>query len=493
MLKAAKKYLYLLLHISIKFHRFDILFYTILISAFAIRVANLNYNSAFNDEAIYIVVGRMGLFTNDWWSYGAKLWMAGLPYIYPALSALAYQTGGLIGSRLLNVIFGTILVEEVYQFTNLIKLYDDKTNKIASLISAFIVGFSAIGIFISKLATYDILSFLLLMLGINSFLKAEHFKSGKYYFLAFIGLYFAFLTKIVIAVFFPLLFVLSLWLIWKRPKKHKNMAVLYLYIPFILATMVYLHSYLGNLITYLTTHQDQGKSGYLTILQIIWDEAKFGLVFLIPAGIMLYRNKRFKQFVVLTALSSVIPLFHLAIKRYLTLDKHMYLSVIFMSVIIGYGISLLILKRIRTKITKLLINTALIFASLLFVIDSNFELNKHQQGWENTKSLGQFISSKVNNGDKILTEDGASVILSLYENIFPPGNIITFDWIDYSGFTDDRGYSRALKDVYFDYIEIDNEFEGKDKLKNMIRQSLAVNYSLIYKTGVFEVYEKNGK
>lgn len=491
MLKSSKKYFNLKLQVLKKVNWFDPLFYLILISAFIVRVVNLNYNSAFNDEAIYIVVGRMGLFANDWWSYGAKEWMAGLPHIYPSLSTLAYQTGGLIGSRLLNVVLGTILVEEVFRFTNLINLYDDKTNKVAALVAAFIAGFSGIGIFVSKLATYDMASFLLLMLGINSFLKAEHFDNGKYYFLAFIGLYLAFLTKIISAVFFPPLFVLSLYLIWKRPKKHQNLAILYLYLPFILAMAVYGYSNLENLITFVGTHKDQGKSGYLTILQIIWNETKFCLMFLIPAGITLSRNKRFKQFAVLTALASVVPLFHLALRRYATLDKHMYLSIIFFSVIIGYGISLIIHQ--STKIKKLLVKTALIVTSLLFVIDSCFMVNEHQQEWKNTKSLGQFISGKVKKGDKILTEDGAAVILSLYENIFPPGNIITFSWIDYSGFTGDQGYFQALKDVYFDYIEIDNEFEGKNELKQEIKQSIAVNYSLIYRTGSFEVYEKNGK
>ncbi|MCL5432698.1 MAG: hypothetical protein M1524_01095 [Patescibacteria group bacterium] len=51
----------------------------ILTFAFVVRIININYNTAFNDEAIYVVIGRMGLFTNDWWSYGAKLWMAGVP------------------------------------------------------------------------------------------------------------------------------------------------------------------------------------------------------------------------------------------------------------------------------------------------------------------------------------------------------------------------------------------------------------------------------
>lgn len=126
---------------EIKEDYYSFLFYLLIISAFLVRIINLNYNSPFNDEAIYIVIGRMGLFANDWWSYGAKLWMAGLPYIYPPMSALAYEVGGLLGSRLLNVIFGVMLIEEVVRFVRLLNLFDEKTNKSAALIAGFLVAF----------------------------------------------------------------------------------------------------------------------------------------------------------------------------------------------------------------------------------------------------------------------------------------------------------------------------------------------------------------
>src|SRR4030042_1972523 len=80
----------------------DVIFYILLISSFLVRAINLNYNSPFNDEAIYIVVG-------------------------------------------------TFLVEEIYQLTRLIALSDSKTNQTAAITAAFLARFSGIGIFVSKL------------------------------------------------------------------------------------------------------------------------------------------------------------------------------------------------------------------------------------------------------------------------------------------------------------------------------------------------------
>ena len=49
--------------------------------AFFVRLYNLNYNSPFSDEALYVVVGKLGIFQHDWFSYNAKIWMGGLSYV----------------------------------------------------------------------------------------------------------------------------------------------------------------------------------------------------------------------------------------------------------------------------------------------------------------------------------------------------------------------------------------------------------------------------
>lgn len=475
--------------ITKKIDKHSLFFFIILLFSFLIPVISINYNSAFNDEAIYIVIGRMGLFANDWWSYGAKLWMAGVPYIYPPLSAMAYQFGGIIGSRFLNVIFGVLLVEEVYRFTKLINLYDEKTNKLASLIAAFLAAFSGIGIFVSKLATYDMPSFLLLMLGINSFLKAKNFTNGKYYFLSFFCIFMAFLTKIVIAVFFPILFVLSVFILKARDLKHRKAAITYLYLPLILGGLFYLFLYRDNLMTYIITHKDLGKAGnYMDLLSLIWEETKILLLLFIPVAFMILSSKRFKGFISLTLLSLAIPLFHLSLLRFATLDKHLYLTVIFLSVLTGYGISLAILNKnkLLSKVTK----SVLPFLIILYLYSSSQVLTRREFEWRNTYVLQNYFKEKIQPGDKVLTEEGGSVILALYDKIFPPTSIVTFDWIDYSGLQNSKGYLQAVSDVYFDYIQLDNIKHDDNPLNREIRKALVSNYSLSYKNDNFEVYEK---
>lgn len=465
--------------------------YIILLLAFIARIVNLNYNTAFNDEAIYIVIGRLGLFENDWWSYGAKLWMAGIPYIYPPMTALAYEVGGLVGSRLLNVILGVIFIEEVYRFVKLLNLFDKKTNTIAALIAAFLVAFSGLGFYVSRLATYDMPSFLLFFLGMNSFLKARSFSNGKYYFLSFLFLFLAFLTKIIIAVFFPILFVISILMLKNRPDSDKKAAITYLFIPMFIAGILYLIFYWDNLMTYIFTHKDLGKTegGIRDIIELIWRETYQPFLFAVPAGIALLGSLKARKAILgLVPLILIVPVFHIVLTRFATLDKHLYLVVAFLSVIVGYGVGYILTQKNKT-LGKI---SFVIFAILLtiYILTGQKSKAELEQQWKNTDNIQEFLKARVKPGDKILTEEGATTALALYDIIFPPKSVVTFDWIQYSGLENDEGYFRATKEGYFDYIELDGQFEGADELRDGIKQNMKDNYSLIYKEGTFEIYAR---
>lgn len=466
------------------------IFYGIIVFAVIVRVININYNSAFNDEAIYIVVGRMGLFAHDWWSYGAKLWMAGLPYVYPPLAALSYQVGGLVGARLLNVFFGILLVSEVFTLTKLLNLFDQKTNTVAALVASFIAAFSGIGIFVSKLATYDMPSFFLLIASMNLFLKARHHINGRLYFLAFLFLFAAFLTKIVVAIFIPILLGISLLVMKTRSKKHQRMSVIYFYAPFILAIVLYAFFYHDNLMTYVATHKSLGKTeSYMTLLSLIWSEANILFLLSVPAAYVFVRAKKYIEGMSLGILALAIPVFHLVLLRLATLDKHVYLTVTFLAVIVGYGISFFLQD--KNKLVRAGVVIVSLVALPYFVWSSHDVLYTREHEWTNTVTTQEYLKKNIKPGNKILTEEGGAVILALYDNIFPPKNIVTFDWIDYKGLGNESGYAQAVSDTYFDYVQLDMSTESGSSIRKDIEKHLASNYSLVYKQGALVVYEKN--
>ncbi len=136
--------------------------YTLLVLlafSFLVRAQNLNYNSAFIDEATSIIVGRLGIFQGDWWSYNAFNWMSGNPVMNPALSGITYVFGGLMASRLLSVFFGVLTVEVIVMFTILLSGPNKTESYFAGLIAGIIVAFSPIAINISRMTTYDMNSY----------------------------------------------------------------------------------------------------------------------------------------------------------------------------------------------------------------------------------------------------------------------------------------------------------------------------------------------
>ena len=77
---------------QVLFGAFGLLF----LASFLVRTINLSYNIPFYDEAVYVVIGRLGLYQHDWWSYNAASWVAGSSFLYPSLAALSYNLRGIV-------------------------------------------------------------------------------------------------------------------------------------------------------------------------------------------------------------------------------------------------------------------------------------------------------------------------------------------------------------------------------------------------------------
>jgi len=145
--------------------------YAVLFLSCLTRIINLNYNSPFNDEAIYIVLGRLGVFQFDWYSYNASQWVAGSIYIYPSITAISSMVFGIAGSRFINVLFMMITLIAIFLITHMLT---NRKGFTAATISAALLGGSSVSYYISRLATYDMPSFFFLILSVYFLIVAQH-------------------------------------------------------------------------------------------------------------------------------------------------------------------------------------------------------------------------------------------------------------------------------------------------------------------------------
>ncbi len=463
--------------------------------AFVLRAYNLNYNSAFNDEASDIIIGRLGIFQGDWWVYNASAWLAGFPYIYPPMTAIASIAGGVWGSRLLNVIIGTLLVETVYIFTIMTSRLKHPYDYLAGIIAAAIIGGSAIGLYVSRLATYDAPSFYLLFLALIPLVKAESPGKhiGRYYFYAAILAVLACLTKIIIFIYLPLLVLYSAFKAYSAGKSHLKLWFIYFFIPMIILSGMYILANVQSLITYAHVNTTRDVVSLSEFMTTLWENTSYVWIFWTIGTIGLAITKRWKLWSIFTLAALWMTVPHLLSQRALwTFEKQILLTIMFLAPICGIGIASLI-KGVKFRIIRVALVTIFFFALGLYSTFSYNDAQRFNTKWANSTTILHYLASQVHNGDKVLAESGGTAILELYEKDYPT-NVTTFDWFNYQGLEGKPAYISAVRDGYFDYIELEGPGQQGDQTVHQLRQELVPameeNYSVKFINNGFYIYER---
>jgi hypothetical protein len=483
----------LLQHIAKRWHIYT--FSLIVIAALAVRFINLNYNSAFNDEAIYVVLGKLGAFQGDWWTYNAQSWMAGQPFIYPTLSAMAYVTDGIVGSRALNVFFGVLEIEAIFIITYLLAKSKPQVERLtAALIAAATIGGSAVGLYVSRLATYDMLSFYLLFMGILFLLIAQlrNVNLGRWYFLAMVSILLSFFTKIVVAAYIPIIVIYSGYMARKLKGEQWHFWKVYFAGPLAICMLAFLYFNWVPLQNYIHSQAGRDDSSYSKILSIYWENSKFEWMLWAVASIGLFIKCQWKLWLSWTLLALVILSLHLFSRRWPTLDKHTFLSITFLFPLIGIGFSNLIFA-FKLKVWRYGLASIAVTALLSFWISSYSLLPSYNNLWHNANPMLTYMHDHTNTGDKVLAEVGAAAILANYDHNFP-ANTVTFDYFEYKHETGQPAYLHAIKDGYFSTIELDGGDSTTglqhSSMHNIVLKNISDNYRLDYKTNNFIVYER---
>ena len=463
-----------------------------IIFTLVIKLNNLNYNSPFADEAVYILVGKLGLFENDWWSLNPSSWMPGLPYIYTSIAALSYESAGIVGSRAVNVFLSILLAINIYKITQI--LSPKKNDILAGLTSFIVISTAAISIYISRLATYDIPSYYFLSLSglyLISALKDKGQRASKSYFLASVFLSLSVLTKIITIIFAPLLVIVSAYYVHTNNKDNLKKYAVYFFIPSFVVLSLFFILNLGNLFSYASAQDVRESATLFEILTAYVDYISLPLFLLaLSLPIMLY--KRTKLTLILVTLAVIPLLFHLINLRIHTLDKHSFLSMMFFSPIIGLAVSEFV-NISGNKITRSAAISIVCAVMLNFSLQSLEKASRYNRLWLDATRLEKIVPLYVDPGQKILTESGPTFMLYAYRYTHPT-NITTFDWFEYKQHIGKEAYELALQEGYFDLIEIQDPELSKDivhrRINDVVVDNLENNYELVHYIDNFYIYQK---
>jgi len=402
----------------------------IIIGAFFLRIINLDYNSPFVDEAIYLQLGRKVL-TNTWAEVGPFMWVGGMPLFYPPLSAIAGFFGGVIGSRLLNVVLGTISVFFLYHFAKNLRLSENEgTNEFIALFSSLVFSFMGIPIYLSRLATYDMLSFTL-FLGGHALLfasfnlkKTKDWKLENRLFLSALLIFLSFLGKYITLLLYPI----SIFWVLLQEKKGKavriSFSLKYFVFPLISLTGAYIIWAFSDLLSFYNNQVHDIENHSLTIIQ---DFVRYTepVIFLSGLGILLLIIKKNTTGFFLLFGSFFILLIHLATNNLDSVHQHVFVSLIFLLPALGFLIS-------QTMPKKPILQAVLSAVVLLLVYKFSYTQAKSlEASWPNTEKVMSFLRKKADQSSRILSSEGDVSSLAL-SNI-PYANFNSFWDLDYQG------------------------------------------------------------
>jgi len=462
--------------------------------AFFLRVINLNYNSAFIDEASSVIIGRMGVFQGDWWTYNAANWYSGHPLFEPVISSLTYVTTGIFGSRMMNVIISILTIEAVMVTTLLLVRPLSLKSYIAGGIAGFIVASSSVSLYVSRIATYDIKSFFLLFLSLLILVWTEHSTKnlGKWYFLAFGLLFLAVMAKIISLIYVPLFVIYSFWQVRKKKDKYPYW-LKYFLVPVLIVIGVYLIMMASNIMSFGKLQATKETRDTLFILNRIREVIPYELALGVLGGILMLLFKQWKSLLALSLAAVWILISHIVTGRAVeTMDKHVFVTVVFVSMITGIGLSNLLTKFSNTYVVSILVGLTILGFSL-FGYKSYALAQQYNDSWLNITKAQNYLKGHVKTSDTILSESGEPMILALYDVNFP-ANTTTFNWFEYRGQSGDTAYGKAVKDGHFTWIEIMHDSfqntENKTAIRDVIKTGLDENYTLSYTDETVEIYRR---
>ncbi|HKW89250.1 MAG TPA: glycosyltransferase family 39 protein [Candidatus Acidoferrales bacterium] len=438
----------------------------IIVIAWILRAHNPHYSSAYMDESIYILYGRMFLSRHFEAPIDQPLHFSFGWYLWPILAAWADRFGGLVGVRELAAALGTLTVCSVYAFAR--RLFSIPVG----LASALVFTFLGPAVLASRIATRDVGSIFFLALGLWLFVRAWQEAEWPTWLVASLAMFAAILCKYLVAIYFPFLVTLTFW--------KGRRGVLAFSLPLTLLCAGYGIIERDSLIALL-----QYGHGYNALrapasaaLQIYFTHRiDFWLLVVLtffawPRG---DKNLRHKV-ALLCAGVALVPVFQFFSRADYDYWKHVNYSCLFLVPIAMVGL----LRVIRGATPASYPLTGAVLASVLAVglgwTGSTWRIDRFLF-WPNAEPAVAYFEARLASNDRVLVDD------TVFRYYFSPPlrqwQIVDPFYSRYGDYTGASAYAAAVRDGSFDYIVLDGGIgDDAKRLRAAIAPELPARYAL---------------
>jgi len=185
-----------------------------------------------------------------------------------------------------------------------------------------------------------------------------------------------------------------------------------------------------------------------------------------------------------------MPLNHLLVHIETSTNTHAFVPYMFLSIVSGTGLAVY-LSAVKNVWLNNAVRTVLLIGMVLLGYFYLMHYKIESDYFIDTTNLREFVSVSAKLDDKILTEVGTQIVLAAY-NKTSPGNSYTYDWFEFNGISGPKAYGMAVKDGYFDIIQINGNWFTRRPIYQQISDNVLSNldekYELKYKEENFYVY-----
>jgi hypothetical protein len=406
---------------------------------------NLSHGSAAHDEALSIFMGRETLY-GEYCPFCAQA--TGSVMIHPVLAALGDKVGGLNGARAVGTLFGLGLTWTLYHIGRI--LFSEKL----ALISAILLLFTGTSVYLSTLATYDIIAAFFLSLSFLLVLFSEKNRSPLWLFAGAIVLFIASITKYTVAIY---ILPMMLYVLWR----HKIFTALtHFVLPLVIFVVAYIYFALFpvwvDISGSMTSIYHEGRLPMSVLAERVFQW--LALPYLLAVFGMFHKDWG-KTAILLIVLSAPVILLHLISGDGRSINKNVIFAIVFLTPASALGVDhmgSLFSSNISTEWIKPFFTVSVLTIAWVFGIQ---QLRWLEHQFPDITPVVDFFKQKGFDGMGVVidSEYGNPELLYRYhlEKTYPRARFLSLSHID------NKGQLELLEKVDPDFLMADEYYGGK--------------------------------
>jgi hypothetical protein len=431
-----------------------------------LRARDLNYSSAFMDESIYIVYGRMFLARHFEAPLDHPLHFSFGWYLWPVLAATADRIGGLAGVRELAAALSVVTVLAVFGLAR--RLFSPGVG----LASALIFAFLGPAVLASRIATRDAGAISFFALGLWAFVRAWQEEENRAWIASALCFFAAFLCKYLVAIYFPFLVLLAL-----LKGKHAGLRFAFPLSFFCAGYGLWHFRDLAALLSYARAYGSL-KAPAAEAWKIYFTERlDFWILLLLSlAAWKSLRGTSRRTISLLWLGAAILPLFQLYSRADYDYWKHVNYAFLFLVPVAMQGL-LSVLRKMSGSFSPLAGSGAV--AALALTLGWHGDAWKTDRAvfWPNVEPIVAYFDGRLSPESTVLTDD--TVLRYYLHPALHQWKITDPYYFHYQNLTGEAAYSSAVRDGYFAYIALDGGMdEAARRLDNVIQSGLPSHYQL---------------